>query len=403
MTRRFLGIAIVLGLITAVGPFAIDMYLPALPSMGKSLGAGTGAVQMSLMAYFVVIGICQLFYGPLSDIVGRKLPIYGGLVIFTVGSIGCALAPNIEILIGFRVVQAFGACAGMVIPRAIVRDLYTGHDATRLMSLLMLTVSISPILAPLTGSFVIGAFGWRGVFAVLTIAAVLALVLAVTQLKETREDHHRADSTWRGAFSAYGLLLRDGEFIGLVLVGALGVASFFVYLGSASFVLINHYGLSPKLFSLCFALNAASFFGFSQLTGMLTQRFGLPPVVRIAAAGFALSMVVLALVFAAGIDNLFALMAPLFIGYGFLGLVIPTTAVLALEHHGAIAGTASALMGALQMIIGSAVMALAGLFANGMPQPMVYGIAACAVAAFLVTQLALKRVAATLAPDPSTP
>ena len=403
MTRRFLGIAIVLGLITAVGPFAIDMYLPALPSMGQSLGASTGAVQMSLMAYFIVIGICQLFYGPLSDIVGRKLPIYGGLIIFTVGSIGCSLAPNIEILIGFRVVQAFGACAGMVIPRAIVRDLYTGHDATRLMSLLMLTVSISPILAPLTGSFVIAAFGWRGVFAVLTIAAVLASILAVTQLKETREDHHRADSTWRGAFSAYGLLLRDGEFIGLVLVGALGVSSFFVYLGSASFVLINHYGLSPKLFSLCFALNAASFFGFSQLTGMLTQRFGLPPVVRIAAAGFAFAMVVLALVFAAGIDNLFALMAPLFIGYGFLGLVIPTTAVLALEHHGAIAGTASALMGALQMIIGSAVMALAGLFANGMPQPMVYGIAACAVAAFLVTQLALRRVAATLAPDPSTP
>jgi DHA1 family bicyclomycin/chloramphenicol resistance-like MFS transporter len=403
VTRRFLGIAIVLGLITAVGPFAIDMYLPALPSMGKSLSASTGAVQMSLMAYFVVIGICQLFYGPLSDIVGRKLPIYGGLIIFAVGSIGCALAPSIEALIGFRVVQAFGACAGMVIPRAIVRDLYTGHDATRLMSLLMLTVSISPILAPLTGSFVIGAFGWRGVFAVLTIAAVLALILAVTQLKETREDHHRADSTWRGAFSAYGLLLRDGEFIGLVLVGALGVASFFVYLGSASFVLINHYGLSPRLFSLCFALNAASFFGFSQLTGMLTQRFGLPPVVRIAAGGFALSMVVLALLFASGIDNLFALMAPLFIGYGFLGLVIPTTAVLALEHHGAIAGTASALMGALQMIIGSAVMALAGLFANGMPQPMVYGVAACAVAAFLVTQLALRRVAAAPVANPSTP
>jgi DHA1 family bicyclomycin/chloramphenicol resistance-like MFS transporter len=403
VTRRFLRMAIVLGLITAVGPFAIDMYLPALPSMGKTLGAGPGAVQMSLMAYFIVIGICQLLYGPLSDIVGRKLPIYGGLVIFTVGSIGCALAHSIEVLIAFRVVQAFGACAGMVIPRAIVRDLYTGHDATRLMSLLMLTVSISPILAPLTGSFVIAAFGWRGVFAVLTVAAGLALILAITQLKETRHDHHRAQSTWAGAFSAYHLLLRDGEFIGLVLVGALGVSSFFVYLGSASFVLINHYGLTPKLFSLCFALNAASFFGFSQLTGTLTQRFGLPQVVRVAAAGFALAMVVLALVFAMGVDNLFALMAPLFIGYGFLGLVIPTTAVLALEHHGAIAGTASALMGALQMIIGSSVMALAGIFANGNPQPMVFGIAACAVAAFLVTQLALRRVAATLAPDPSTP
>jgi DHA1 family bicyclomycin/chloramphenicol resistance-like MFS transporter len=379
------------------------MYLPALPSMGKSLGASPGAVQMSLMAYFIVIGICQLFYGPLSDIVGRKLPIYGGLVIFTVGSIGCALAPSIDALIGFRVIQAFGACAGMVIPRAIVRDLYTGHDATRLMSLLMLTVSISPILAPLTGSFVIGAFGWRGVFAVLTIAAVLALILAVTQLKETRHDHHRAQSTWASAFGAYRLLLRDGEFISLVLVGALGVSSFFVYLGSASFVLINYYGLSPKLFSLCFALNAASFFGFSQLTGTLTQRFGLPPVVRAAASGFALAMLSLALLFAVGVDSLLALMTPLFIGYGFLGLVIPTTAVLALEHHGAIAGTASALMGALQMIIGSAVMALAGLFANGTPKPMVFGIAACAVAAFLVTQFALRRVTVTVVSNPSTP
>ncbi len=403
MTRRFLHMAIILGLITAVGPFAIDMYLPALPSMGKSLGAGPGAVQMSLMVFFIVIGICQLFYGPLSDIVGRKLPIYGGLAIFSLGSIGCALAPSIEILIGFRVIQAFGACAGMVIPRAIVRDLYTGHDATRLMSLLMLTVSISPILAPLTGSFVIAAFGWRGVFAVLAIAAIIALVLAVTQLKETRHDHHRAQSSWRGAFGAYGLLLRDGEFISLVLVGALGISSFFVYLGSASFVLIDHFGLTPKLFSLCFALNAASFFGFSQLTGTLTQRFGLPQVVRVAAAGFALAMLVLALVFAAGVDNLFALMAPLFVGYGFLGLVIPTTAVLALEHHGAIAGTASALMGALQMIIGSAIMALAGLFADGTPRPMVFGIAACAIAAFVATQVALRRVRAQSAPEPSYP
>lgn len=402
MTRRFLRMAIVLGLITAVGPFAIDMYLPALPSMGKSLGASAGAVQMSLMVFFIVIGVCQLFYGPLSDIVGRKPPIYGGLAIFTIGSIGCAFAPGIETLIGFRVIQAFGACAGMVIPRAVVRDLHTGHDATRLMSLLMLTVSVSPILAPLTGSFVIGAFGWRGVFVVLSVAAVLAFLLAATQLKETRPPEERRQSNWRGAFGAYRTLLGDGEFLGLVLVGALGVSSFFVYLASASFVLIDHFGLTPRLFSLCFALNAASFFGFSQLTGMLTQRFGLPKVVRVAASGFALSMLSLAALFAGGFDNLFALMAPLFVGYGFLGLVIPTTAVLALEHHGAIAGTASALMGSIQMIVGSAIMALAGLFANGEPEPMAYGIAACAVAAFLTAQLTLRRVSGP-APSPSFP
>ncbi|HXS08058.1 MAG TPA: Bcr/CflA family efflux MFS transporter, partial [Rhizomicrobium sp.] len=258
MTRRFLHLAVILGLITAVGPFAIDMYLPALPSMGRSLGASAGAVQMSLMAFLIVIGICQLFYGPLSDMVGRKPPIYGGLLIFTLGSIGCALAPSISVLVGFRVLQAFGACAGMVIPRAIVRDLHTGPDATRLMSLLMLTVSISPILAPLTGSFVIGAFGWRGVFGALTIAAAIALVLALTQLHETRPPEARGDSSWRGAFGAYGRLLRDGEFVGLTMVGALGVSAFFVYLGSASFVFINYYGLTPRLFSLCFALNAAA-------------------------------------------------------------------------------------------------------------------------------------------------
>ena len=390
--------AIVLGLITAVGPFAIDMYLPALPSMGRSLAAGPAAVQMSLMAFFITIGICQLFYGPLSDIIGRKLPIYAGLGIFAAGSIGCALAPGIDSLIGFRVVEAFGACAGMVVPRAIVRDLHTGHDATRLMSLLMLVVSISPILAPLTGSFVIASFGWRGVFAVLTLAAVLGFLLAATQLRETRPAAQRRGSSWRGAFAAYRMLARDGEFLGLSLVGALGISSFFVYLGSASFVLIGYYGLTPKLFSLCFALNAASFFGCSQLTGRLTQRFGLVAVIRAGVAGFALAMVALAGLTLAGVGALAVMMALLFLGYGFLGLVLPTTAVMALERHGEIAGTASALMGSMQMIVGSAIMALAGLFANGRPAPMLLGIAACAAAAFAVAWAALRRVPAAV-PD----
>ena len=393
MTRPFLRLAVILGLITAVGPFAVDMYLPALPSMGKSLAASPAAVQMSLMAFMIVIGVCQLFYGPLSDMVGRKPPIYAGLLIFTLGSIGCALAPSITVLVGFRVLQGLGACAGMVVPRAIVRDLHTGPDATRLMSLLMLTVSVSPILAPLAGSFVIGAFGWRGVFFALTIAAAIAFILAATQLPETRPQHSRRDTGWRDSILAYGRLLKDGEFVGLTLLGAFGVSSFFVYLGSASFVLINHYGLSPRQFSLCFALNAASFFGFSQLTGTLTHRYGLAQVIHAAALGVALAMLLLAALFALEVNNLLALMAPLFAGYGFLGLVIPASAVLALERHGEIAGTASALMGSLQMIVGSACMALAGLFANGRPEPRVFGIAACAAGTFLVTWLTLRRAA----------
>src|SRR5580704_15155502 len=218
MTPRFLRLAIVLGLITAVGPFAIDMYLPALPSIGGSLGATPAAVQMSLMVFFITLGVCQLVYGPLSDIFGRKLPIYAGLAIFTMGSVGCAFAPNINVLIGFRVLQSLGACAGMVVPRAVVRDLYTGHDATRLMSLLMLVVSISPILAPLTGSAIIAGFGWRGVFWALTLAAAIGLVLALTALPETLAAHHRAASTWAGAFQGYRRLLFDPFFMGLTMV-----------------------------------------------------------------------------------------------------------------------------------------------------------------------------------------
>ena len=232
MTRRFLRLAIVLGLITAVGPFAIDMYLPALPSIGGALNASPASVQMSLMVFFVTLGLCQLAYGPIADIFGRKAPIYAGLAIFTVGSIGCAFAPSIDVLIGFRILQALGACAGMVVPRAIVRDLHTGHDATRLMSLLMLVVSISPILAPLTGSIIIAAFGWRGVFWALTVAGGIAFLLAATQLKETREAHHRAGSTWGSALAAYRKLLTDPVFLGLTFIGAFGLSSFFATVGS---------------------------------------------------------------------------------------------------------------------------------------------------------------------------
>src|ERR1700730_3756341 len=365
------------------------MYLPALPSIGGALHASPAAVQMSLMVFFFTLGVCQVVYGPLSDIFGRKMPIYVGLAIFTIGSVGCAFAPNINVLIGFRVLQSLGACAGMVVPRAVVRDLYTGHDATRLMSLLMLVVSISPILAPLTGSFIIAGFGWRGVFWALTVAGAIAFLLAATQLRETREIHHRAESSWASAFAAYRKLLTDPTFLGLTFVGAFGVSSFFIYLASASFVIVNHYGLTPTMFSLCFALNAAAFFGFSQLTARMTAKYGLARVIRVAVSGFAVAMSIMAVLFVAGADSLVLMMIFLFVGYGFLGLVLPTTSVLSLENHGAIAGTASALMGALQFVVGAAVMAVSGIFANDAPKPMVIGIAISAAIAFAIARIAL--------------
>ena len=224
----FFKMALLLGLLSAIGPFAIDMYLPALPAIGQSLHADIGAVQMSLTAFFLSLGAGQLLYGPISDMVGRKPPLYAGLLLFALASIGCALATDIQTLIVLRFIQGLGAAAGMAIPRAVVRDLHTGTDAARLMSLLMLVFSVSPILAPLAGSAVIAFSGWRGVFWAVTIAALVGLVLLSTQLDETRPASERSGSGLESAMSAYRRLLGDRNFLTLTFIGGLGISSLLV-------------------------------------------------------------------------------------------------------------------------------------------------------------------------------
>lgn len=399
MKTSFFGTALVLGLLSAIGPFAIDMYLPALPSIGQSLGASMGAVQASLMAFFISLGVGQIIYGPVSDMVGRKAPLYFGLVLFALGSVGCALAPDIETLVVLRFIQGLGACAGMVIPRAVVRDLHTGHDAARLMSLLMLVFSVSPILAPLAGSVLIEAFGWRAVFWAVTVAAMLGLVLLATSLPETRPPEERVNSSVGSALAAYGVLLRDRHFLGLVFIGAFGISSFFAYLANSSFVLIDHYGLTPRQYSIAFAANAASFIGISQFTGKLSARFGLVKLVKFAVVGYALMMSLLLAVNLSGIERLDVMLGMLFVGYGFLGLVVPTTAVLALDEHGEIAGTASALMGTLQFVTGAVVMAVTGAMADGTARPMVAGIAGSAIVALVLARITLRQAGRAAAQD----
>jgi DHA1 family bicyclomycin/chloramphenicol resistance-like MFS transporter len=395
-SSRFFRIALVLGLLTAIGPFAIDMYLPALPSIGQSLGADIGAVQMSLTAFFLSLGAGQLVYGPVSDMVGRKAPLYFGLLLFAAASVGCALATDIRMLIALRFVQGFGAAAGMAIPRAVVRDLHTGTDAARLMSLLMLVFSVSPILAPLAGSGVIAFAGWRGVFWAVMLAALAGLAMTAAFLKETRPAAERVESSLGSALAGYALLLRDRHFLGLVFIGGSVMAGFFTYLANSSFVMIGHWGLTPTQYSLAFSVNAAAFIGASQFTGALGDRLGLVRVVRVGAVGGSLTMLGMLGYFVAGGDALAVLIVLYFISSAFAGLVVPTTSVLALEQHGAIAGTASALMGTLQMLAGALAMSVIGLFTDGRPLPMVAGMASGMFAALALTALTLgvrQRVA----------
>ena len=388
---RFLGLALVLGLLSAIGPFAIDMYLPALPLIGQELGADMRAVQLSLTVFFIAIGVGQLVYGPVSDMLGRKPALYFGLGLFALASVGCALATDIHVLVALRFIQGLGAAAGMAVPRAVVRDLHTGVDAARLMSLLMLVFSVSPILAPLAGSAVIAWAGWRAVFWIVAGAALAGMALMVAALRETRGPEERVQSSLGAAWRAYAQLLRDRHYLGLVAIGGFGMAGFFTYLANSSFVMIDHYGLTPTQYSLAFALNAAAFIGAAQLNGLLGRRFGLVPLVRFSALASALLLLALLAYFSLGGDSLAVLIVLFFCASAFMGQVIPTTAVLALEAHGEIAGTASALMGTLQMLAGAVAMAVVGLATSSHPLPMVVGMAAGGLLSLLTTWGTLGR------------
>jgi MFS transporter, DHA1 family, multidrug resistance protein len=383
--------AIVLGLLSAVGPFAIDMYLPALPTIAANLHTSTASTQMTLMTFFAAFGLCQIVYGPVSDMVGRKPPLYFGLSLFLLGSIGCAFAPDIGWLIAFRALQGIGASAVMVIPRAIIRDLHTGVDATRLMALVMLVFSVSPILAPLFGSGLIVPFGWRAVFFAVTGIAALALFLVGAFLPETRPPEQRVSVSITGVLGSFGQLLHHGRFIGLTLIGGLGMASFFCFLASSSFIYIDHFGLTPSQYSLAFSVNAVGFIGSSQFAAALGARFGMGRVVFGAVSFYALFALILFGYTATGFDSLWPLMALLFCTFACLGLVIPSTMVLALEDHGPIAGMASALGGAIQMLAGGIVITIVSFFFDGTARPMVAAITLCAIGAFAASAATLGR------------
>ncbi|MCB1347567.1 MAG: multidrug effflux MFS transporter [Maritimibacter sp.] len=384
--------AAILALMSMVGPFAIDMFLPAMPAIAQDLGASETAVQGTITFYFLAFGLAQLVYGPWADMSGRKPPIYTGLAVFALGSVGAVFAPGIEALIVARMVQGLGGAALMVVPRAIIRDLYTGHEATRVMSLIMLVISVSPMLAPLAGSGVIALAGWRGVFAVLGAVALACLALAAFVQPETLAPERRTPVNLRAFGRGARTLARAPVFLGLTFIGAFGMASFFTFISFAPFVYQQEFGLSPTGFSLLFAVNAVGFFGASQVAAPLGMRFTAARVMLVGTAGFALFTALLLLLALTGLASLTVITVCLFVANAFLGLVIPTSMVMALEEHGDIAGLASSLGGTLQMLTGGVVVLIAGPFFDSTALPMIASIAACAAVAFGLALATLPRV-----------
>jgi len=389
-----LRIALVIGLLGAVGPFAIDMYLPALPMLAADLGASPQATQFTLTAFFAAFGLSQLIYGPLSDQFGRKPPLYVGLGIFLVGTLACALAPTIGVLIAARLVQGLGAATVMVVPRAIIRDLHTGPEATRLMAMVMLVISVSPMLAPLAGSGLLLLGSWRLIFGFLALAALASLLLTAFLLRETLAPANRVPARPKQLVQGFARLLRDRDFMGLTFVGGFAMASFFVFIASASFVYTEQFGLSPTGFSLAFAINAIGFFAASQTAASLGERFGMERVIRVAVTAFAAITSLLFAIALAGYATLPVIIAMLFLGNAFLGVVMPTTMVMALDPHPDIAGLASSLGGTLQMLAGGLMIALAGPFFDGTATPMLGAIALAGILAFTAARLTLRTAVA---------
>jgi DHA1 family bicyclomycin/chloramphenicol resistance-like MFS transporter len=391
MQPGFTRSAIVLGLLACVGPVAIDMYLPAMPVIAQGLNTDIASVQMTLSLYFVAFGVAQLAYGPLADMYGRKPPLYAGLLLFLLGSVGCTLAPSIEWLIFSRFVQGIGGAAVMVVPRAIIRDLHTGPQATRLMAMVMLVISVSPMLAPLAGSALIALFEWRSIFVAMIVMAVLSIVLTALMQPETLAAKDRVPVNLPNLARGSLDLFRDPYFMGLTFIGGFGMASFFVFIASATFVYTSHYGLTPTQFSLAFAANAIGFFAASQLAAGLGERFGAKRVMLRASLGFAAFAVALLMFALVAPVSLFFLMAMLFLANACLGLIIPTAMVMALDDHGDRAGLASSLGGTLQMVAGAFMIAVTGPFFDGTPLPMIAAIALCAVIALVLAVLVLGR------------
>ena len=380
-------LALILGALTAVGPLAIDMYLPALPSIAREFGTAVSVVQSSLASYFIGIAVGQAFYGPLSDRLGRKPMLYLGLTLFMLSSIGCARAASVEALIAFRFLQALGGCAPIVIPRAIVRDHFDQAGSVRMLSVLMLVMGLAPILAPLIGGQLLVNFGWRAVFWVLTAYAIFWLTVVATALPESLPPARRLRQPIKEVLGVYWLLIRDRRFMGYALSGALIFAGLLAYISGSPFVFIELFEVPPQRYGFYFGTNAIGIIVASQINRWLVGRVDTHRILDIILPVAMTAGIALVVDAYTGFGGFAGILIPLFFYIACHGFVLPNTTALAMAPHGKVAGSASALLGTFQFVLGALCGSLIGVFSNGTAVPMAAVVAGCATSAFLANRL----------------
>ncbi|MFE0702884.1 Bcr/CflA family multidrug efflux MFS transporter [Streptomyces sp. NPDC058872] len=387
--RTGLLVTLVLGGLTALPPLSMDMYLPALPEVTSALGAPAATVQLTLTACLAGMALGQLVVGPMSDKWGRRRPLLIGMTVYVLATAVCALAPSVELLAGFRLLQGLAGAAGIVIARAVVRDLYDGVEMARFFSTLMLISGAAPIVAPLIGGQILRITDWRGVFHVLTVIGVLLTVVVWRFLHETLPPERRHEGGVGQALRTMRGLLADRTFTGYVLTGGFAFAALFAYISASPFVIQEIYGASPQTFSLLFGLNSVGLVIVGQINGkLLVGRVSLDKALGWGIATLLLAALALTLMTggAFGEVGLAPVAAGLFVLMSAMGLTLPNTNAQALLRTPHAAGSASALLGTSSFLIGAVASPLVGIAGEHTAVPMAVvqlGCAALALACFL--------------------
>lgn len=387
--RQRLVYALVLGLLAALGPLCTDLYLPALPELAGELNTTTATAQLSLTAGLLGLGLGQLIFGPYSDKLGRMRPLLLSLLLLLAASLWCALAPSIDQLLIARLLQGLAGAGGAVISRAIARDLYSGHELTRFFALLMLVNGLAPIVAPVLGGVLLKFMDWRGIFGALALIALLLFALSLLKLHESLPAERRSQGGILTMLMSLGGLLRQRQFIGLCLTQGFVMAGMFAYIGASPFVLQEIYGLSPQMFSLCFAINGIGLVISAQTAARLSHRFG---ELRVLKAGLSLAAISSLLLLLAGWLHapLILLLVPLFLSVAVVGTVGPTASSLAMQSQGDRAGSASALIGVCIFALGACSVPITGLGGTSSTSMALTIVGCYAIAITLFTTLVRK-------------
>ncbi len=371
-----------MGQLTAIAPLSIDMYLPAFPAIAKSLHTTVSEVTLSLSSFFIGISAGQLLYGPLLERFGRKPPLYAGLCLYFLASVGCALAQSVNVLIVFRLFQAIGGCVGMVAARAMVRDLFDTKDNAKVFSMLMLVVSVSPIIAPTVGGYITAALGWRYVFAMLILVVLLILIGTYFFLPESKQPDSNFSLKPIPILRNFAAVLKHPHFITYALTGAISYAGLYAYVGGSPYVFMEIFKVSEAQFGWIFAFIAAGLISASQVNNIVLKRYSSEQVIKIASCCQGIIGITLVCFTLLGWSNLFLTIFLIFIFLACQGFIFPNATALALAPLGHNAGNASALIGAIQMTIGASAAAIISVLQNHTALPMAGVMTCCAVAAF---------------------